>query len=126
MNRLKQGATIYGIRPEMVMCDGTVTAIFNKRNYYCMVTSGVGKKHSQKSLHYVGYALDYRTKHLPEDVKQEILKEIKEALPCCDVILEHLGEPQEHIHVEYDPKDDEQFQVDKTFYKTHGKWPHGR
>lgn len=126
MNQLKPGTTIYGIRPEMVMCHGSVVSVYNKRGFYCMVTSGVGKKHSKRSLHYVGYALDYRTKHLSDDVKRKIVKEIQEALPCCDVVLEHLGEEQEHIHVEYDPKDDEQFQADKAFYKIHGKWPHGR
>ncbi len=124
MNSIKPKVSLYGIRPEMVLVHGVVCAVFTKYGYECVITSGVGKKHSKRSLHYVGYALDYRTKHIGDNnVKRSILKSLETALPNCDVILEHVGEPQEHIHVEVDPKDDEEFQSDKIFYKTHGKWP---
>ncbi len=126
MKAIKPGVKIYGIRPEMVVVDTIVRLVFLKHGYDCITTSGVGKKHSQKSLHYVGYAEDYRAKHLPDHQKKmEVLADLKEALPNCDIVLEHVGRPQEHYHVEFDDHDDEQFQTDKVFYKTHGNWPHG-
>lgn len=52
-----------------------------------------------------------------------IVEDLKKALPCCDIIFEHEGEEQEHIHVEFDPKDDERFQADKQWYRREGNWP---
>lgn len=125
MNKIKPKVSIYGTRPEMAIVHGVVCSVFDKYNQDCIVTSGVGKKHSKRSLHYPGFAYDYRTKHINDrSVKMSILKDMREALPCCDIIFEHEGEPQEHYHVEFDDKFDEQYQSDKLFYKTHGKWPH--
>ena len=70
----------------------------------CTITSANDSKHSEKSLHYNGCALDFRTKDYAGD-KQALRDRIKAALgPDFDVVLEALGEDNEHIHVEYDPK----------------------
>ena len=53
----------------------------------------------------------------------QILEDLKKALPCCDIVLEHLGKDQEHYHVEFDPKDDPKFQADKLIYRNTGEWP---
>ena len=123
------GVQLYGIQPEMVMCDGVVAAIFRSHSIPCERTSIVGKKHGKGSLHPVGFAVDYRTKHIAGlrrvETIEMIVFDLKAALPCCDIIIEHLGEAQEHIHVEFDPKDDTQFQHDKKWYKRNGNWPRG-
>ena len=123
MNAIKPKVKLYGIKPEMVLIHTIVVGIFNKHGVDCVITSGVGKKHSKRSLHYPGYALDFRIKHIDnESTIKDITRDLIEALPCCDVVLEHLFQPQSHLHVEYDPKDDDQFQEDKLYYKKHGKW----
>ena len=123
MNAIKPGVKIYGIRPEMVVVDSIVRSIYNDHKFGCVITSGVGKKHSEFSLHYPGFANDYRTKHIPIEAKYAIIADIRKALPCCDVVFEHEGKAQEHLHVEFDPKDDENFRAAKMIYKTTGHWP---
>ena len=124
MNSIKPKVSLYGIRPEMVLVHGSVCAVFAKFGHDCIITSGVGKKHSKRSLHYVGYALDYRAKHISDNkMKRTILGQLQNNLPNCDIVLEHVDESQEHFHVEFDDHNDEEFQSDKLFYKTHGKWP---
>ena len=60
MKRIKHDVRLYGIRPEMVVVDAVVTAVFAKHGYDCTTTSAVGKKHKIGSLHPVGFAKDYR------------------------------------------------------------------
>jgi hypothetical protein len=121
------GVQVYGVQPEMVMCDAVVQAVFRAHSVPCERTSVTGKKHGWRSLHPVGYAVDYRTKHITGvrrvDTLQMITNDIKAALPCCDVLLEYTDQEREHIHVEFDPKDDEVFQAAKKSYKETGEWP---
>jgi len=123
MNSIKPGVRLYGTRPEMCIVYTIACSIFNAHKFECVVTSGVGKKHSQFSLHYPGYAFDFRTKNIPQEAKYSILSSLKQSLPMCDIILEHEGKAQEHIHCEFDPKDDPQFQGAKMIYKSTGHWP---
>jgi len=121
---IKSGVLIYGIKPEMVLCHSIADNVFEANGYGCVATSVVGKKHKDRSLHPVGYAEDFRTKHIKTlQEKLAIVDQLKEALPCCDVILEHVDKDQEHIHMEFDPKDDAKFQRDKMIYKQTGQWP---
>ncbi len=71
-----------------------------------LCTSGNDKVHMQSSLHYRDLALDFRTHDLPSPAKkQEFAKVVKRRLGRdYDVILEDMGLPNEHLHVEYDPK----------------------
>lgn len=124
---IKPGVVFYGIQPEMVVCDGIVEQTFQRYSLRCTRTSIVGKKHGSRSLHPVGFAVDYRTRHIAGSGRLQtitmLVDDLKAALPCCDIVFEHEGEPQEHIHVEYDPKDDPFFQRDKAVYRETGEWP---
>lgn len=121
---IKPTTLLYGIKPEMVICHPIAEAIFNEMGFSCVITSGVGKEHKKYSLHPVGYALDLRTKHIVSlSIKKKIVEKMKKYLPCCDVILEHVGEDQEHLHYEFDPKNDKKFQSDKQIYRQTGNWP---
>ena len=69
-----------------------------------VVTSLNDKTHSENSLHYQGKAADLRTKDIAQPVAENLYRELKIALgPEFDVLFEYIGEPEEHIHVEYDP-----------------------
>lgn len=65
-----------------------------------IITSGLDGKHSTNSLHYVGRALDIRTRHLQPLHRTLLKRHLKDRLgPDYDVVLE-----KTHLHVEYDPK----------------------
>ena len=73
--------------------------------YTMFVTSGNDSTHRRGSKHYTDEALDFRTKHLPSRVKQLLVAAVKQRLGRhFDVILEDLGKPNEHLHVEYQHK----------------------
>lgn len=132
MNSIKQGVRVYGLQPEMVFIDSIVQSIFDAYEEDCRRTSVVGKKHKKGSLHDVsgdeekpkGYAIDYKTKHIEDrSIKFQILYKLREKLPQCDILFEHEDKPQEHLHCEFDPKDDPIFQAHKKIYKETGNWP---
>lgn len=71
----------------------------------CLVTSGNDGKHMKGSLHYEGKALDFRTSNWPMGRQEAILTEIKRSLGTdYDCLLECMGTPNQHLHIEYDPK----------------------
>jgi len=71
----------------------------------CWVTSGNDGKHMVGSMHYMGRALDFRTKNWPMDRESHILAEIRKGLGDeFDCLLECMGTPNQHLHIEYDPE----------------------
>lgn len=57
------------------------------------------------SKHYDGFAEDYRTKDLPDALKYGMFNEVRNLLGVdYQVIFEYENEPNEHLHIEYDPK----------------------
>ena len=70
------------------------------------VTSCFDGKHGRHSRHYNLAALDFRSKDFPDlATKNEWLAAMRTELgPDFDVILEAVGTPNEHFHVEADPK----------------------
>ena len=107
MIKLKAGVDIKGIKAEMVFGIVIVDSVFEDKGVYeTIVTSVKDGKHKPGSLHYSGLAADFRSKHISGLVlKNAIVESIKSSLgDQWDVLLEHLGKPNEHIHVEFDPK----------------------
>lgn len=70
------------------------------------ITSGNDSKHRSDSKHYSGNAVDIRTHGLSETQKDSIFNQLKSELygRGFDVLLEYRGTAQEHIHIEYDPR----------------------
>ena len=99
---LKPGVKIGGISPELVLAIVVVSEIFRQNNASpFMVTSVTDGKHSEKSLHYRGLAIDVRTRHLTDWKQREIVSMVKIALGLdFDVVLE-----DDHLHIEFDPKE---------------------
>ncbi len=68
------------------------------------VTSGNDSVHMKGSKHYTDEALDFRTHHLPkgdaEVLKISVQQRLGRDYQC---ILEDLGGPNEHLHIEFDP-----------------------
>lgn len=64
----------------------------------CMITSGNDGQHMANSLHYIGRALDFRTREMDEALQFKFVQYMRERLDTCyDIVLE-----KDHLHVEYD------------------------
>jgi hypothetical protein len=70
-----------------------------------LVTSGNDGVHMTGSRHYQDRALDFRTKDLPAAVKRQLVAAVLQRLgPDYQAFLEDVGGPNEHLHIEHDPK----------------------
>ncbi len=98
MLKIKPGVDLCGLKAEMTPVLIAANEAFTPA--YCMVTSCTEARHGRGSKHYSGFALDFRTRHIPSERAREIRMELSVNLGRqYDVILEG-----DHIHVEYDPK----------------------
>lgn len=69
------------------------------------VTAGTNGAHMAGSKHYTFAALDVRSKNLSSGVAELFITEVRQRLGLdYDCIFEGQGTPNEHFHIEYDPK----------------------
>lgn len=107
--RIKDGVRFSS--PEMAMCIATIAVRdvftdFGQDMLEFCITGGI-EDHQHPSKHVYGGGLDYRTKSLSlsEDEKWMLTAAVRRYLgDGFDVVLESVGKPNEHLHVEYDPK----------------------
>ena len=72
--------------------------VWSKHGQELVITSGTDGTHSAGSLHYYGYALDFRTRYFtPEEIKK-VVEELRKTLSSDYHVIEH----STHIHVEYE------------------------
>lgn len=104
----KETVTRLGVDPCIFYAIGVAEMIYREAGYNCIVTS-LTDSHSGRpsSLHNRGLAVDFRTRHLPPEAKQKVAGSLKAVLDPkgYDIVLEI-----DHIHVEYDPHDGENWQ----------------
>jgi len=93
-----------GLKTETLLGVMVAQSIFSSHGFDCVMTSINDSRHAAKSRHYIGFAVDVRSKHLPSELKDGILAELRSALPGFDVLLEQRGTENEHFHMEYDPR----------------------
>ncbi len=97
---IKQGVSIRGVRPEIVLALVIVNDIYKRFGQELVVTEITGGKHGVGSLHYVGQAADIRTSYFAQGEAKVVADEIRIALGKeFDVVLEST-----HIHLEFQPK----------------------
>ncbi len=100
MLQIKPGAKVNGLRPEILLAVIVADGIYEQYSVKCVITEGTGGKHREASLHYVGNAVDLRTKSLPSHLIEPVAQQIRVALgEQYDVVVE-----KDHIHMEYQPK----------------------
>ena len=106
MLQLKPGVKLLGIVPQMSIAVQVLDSLFSSLGFPCVITAGSDGSHSETSEHYAGRALDFRTRHLDNDVDiEKICVRAQEALGVdFYVLLESKGTENEHIHVHYRPK----------------------
>ena len=91
------------LKPEILALFLTLREAYE--GYEVYITAMTKGAHAPDSKHYSGNAIDVRTKHLPWDRKYLVKMYIEHvAGPDYDVFLEDLNGPNEHLHIEYDPK----------------------
>lgn len=101
--KLKPGVHLKELQPQLVFAALIVQSIYHKHAHEATVTSANDGQHKSGSLHYEGFALDFRIKDFQGN-KTALAVEVADALGSdFDVVLEDLGKPNEHLHVEYDP-----------------------
>lgn len=95
------------IKPGVQLHPSTVWAVampiifevFRDYDVSPVITSGTDGRHMPESLHYVGLAFDFRTRHVQPDDRIPLTAALQAGLgEAFDVVLE-----SDHIHVEYDP-----------------------
>ena len=94
-----------GMRPELVFALQIVASHWPD-GINMTVTSIVDSKHSQTSLHYAGAAIDIRSRNLKLNEKRDLVAALhKRALGNdYDFLLEDPGGPNEHFHLEFQPR----------------------
>ena len=103
---IKPSAKLKGLQPEILIGLRVLEDVLDKYGYDTVITEATGGSHMEESLHYKGLALDIRSKHIVlKDTKTKIMLEVKLALQDdYDFLLENPNSPNEHFHLEFDPK----------------------
>jgi hypothetical protein len=100
-----KGGVNFDVIPQIRSAISQAETIFSRYGYILIITSAKDSTHESGSLHYIGAAVDFRSKGLPENIKQEIFRQLQAVfrLPVWWIDLENLGGLQEHYHLEYKP-----------------------
>ncbi len=97
---IKKGVKIAGLRPEMLVAIIVIDYIYLRFNRELVITSALDGVHSVGSLHYVGLAIDTRTRFFSALQAKQVVVMIRRNLGIeFDVVLE-----KTHIHIEFQPK----------------------
>ena len=95
--KLKEGVLIGGIKPEIVLAAIVIEPLFEKYGVEMVATSCMDGKHSRNSKHYLGYAIDLRSRDLSSKDQQLLLIDIRAALTAEFYIdLE-----KDHYHLQF-------------------------
>jgi hypothetical protein len=99
MLRLKPGVDLRLLEPQIVVALMVAQSIYTQYDAECVITSGRDGKHSDRSLHYLGRAVDLRTRMFTASAITALANELRDCLgPQYDVVVE-----SDHIHLEWDP-----------------------
>tara|TARA_Y100000310_G_scaffold269543_1_gene282809 strand:- start:454 stop:789 length:336 start_codon:yes stop_codon:yes gene_type:complete len=108
----KEGVKLFGLRPEMLFALRVAERVYESANIFQDMTDQPGARlvvtsacepggHSRGSLHYIGAAVDIRTRHAPKEDMEQTAGLIATALTDeFDVVLE-----DDHLHIEFQPKE---------------------
>jgi hypothetical protein len=107
---IKSTVNLTGLVPQMVLAYVIAREVFRGFGALCVITSANDSVHGPNSLHSrdgICRAIDLRTKYPALDGRElELRNAVREALgPQFDVVIEAIGTENEHMHVEYDPKE---------------------
>lgn len=105
---IKPGVDLRGLQPQMAIAYTIACEIYARHGStgMCVITSASDGVHGPNSLHYKGLALDLRTNNIIDAFLPVIVRELTAALgEQFDVVFEDSHGPNQHVHIEFDPKD---------------------
>lgn len=95
--KIKKGASLTGLKIEMRKVLILANIIWGSYGQELVITCGTNGVHSPGSIHYYGYALDFRSRYFTIEDISEISKTLQTRLGS-----EYSVVPEKnHIHVEY-------------------------
>ena len=99
--KIKEGVSLQGLKLVMRPVLQIAERIWRNNGQELVVTSGTDSTHSAGSLHYYGYALDFRTRYFdPVGEVHKVFKELSDDLRKVNKDYCVVIHPT-HIHVEY-------------------------
>lgn len=105
MLRFKAGVRFHPLLA-MSLALSVVRDVFAEHGLDAWITSANDSEHMPGSLHYLDRAVDLRLHHVPAHLRAAVVQQLRDRLrPDFDVLWEGQGTPNEHVHVEYDPKE---------------------
>jgi hypothetical protein len=95
---------------------GIAKGLYDALGVDLVITSLQEGQHKIGSLHGRGQAVDIRVHDMSEVQKQSVVHSLVQNLYQYgyDILLEHSGQANEHIHIEYDPKGQRRLPDDKA------------
>jgi hypothetical protein len=104
--RFKEGVKMKWLVPQLILGINAVEEEFTHQGLDTIITAITNGVHKENSLHYIGRAVDFRTKHAAGIMKGMAARIEAMLHPLgFDVLFESQGTENEHLHVEWDPKD---------------------
>lgn len=95
----QQSARVYGMQTPILLAIMMAAPIFEKYGVDLVITSGMEGRHGLRSMHYLGYAVDFRNRDIKVTERGQIIVALQDALgPDYQVINE-----KDHIHVQFRP-----------------------
>jgi hypothetical protein len=94
--KIKSGVQILGLKPEILIALMVAEKIWSNHGQELVITSGTDGKHSENSRHYIGMAVDLRTRYFSESEKTIVTMDLQRELEGFKVILH-----KTHIHIQY-------------------------
>ena len=96
--KIKQGVIMAGIKLPMRKALKSANTIWQALGQELVVTAALDGEHSAGSLHYYGYAIDFRTRYFTDDEKYSAAVQLRKELGKGYDVVVH----KTHMHVEYD------------------------
>lgn len=95
--RIKPGVSIHGLKPEMNVAMQIAEGVWGDEGKELVVTAGTDGKHSATSRHYIGMALDFRSRYFTAKEKKRVVDSLRKRLGPEFKVVVH----KTHIHVHY-------------------------
>jgi len=97
----KEHVSLHNIQPVMKLAMHKIKKCYDDLGFACLITSTDEGIHKKGSLHYLGLAIDLRTRNIPHNVLEILYLNIKQELNLLSSKFQTILESN-HIHVEYD------------------------